>query len=82
MRQRPGSFPDTEPRCTRLSRFAPVLRLLLLFLSATILFATSSSFACEESGGFQICLSYYTENYVRLPQVDRTLFREIGRAHV
>jgi hypothetical protein len=75
MRQRPGPFPDTEPRCTRLSRFAPVLPLLLLLLSAAVLFGNSSSFACEESGGFQICLSYYTENYLRLPQVDRTLFR-------
>ena len=75
MRQRPGPFPDTEPRCARLSPFAPVLPLLLLFLSAAVLFGSSSSFACEESGGFQICLSYYTENYLRLPQVDRTLFR-------
>jgi hypothetical protein len=42
--------------------------LALLFLSS------STSFACEESDGFQACLSYYTENYFRLPQVDRTLF--------
>ena len=75
MRQRPGPFPDTKPRCARLSPLALVLPLLLLFLSAAVVFGTSSSFACEESGGFQICLSYYTENYLRLPQVDRTLFR-------
>jgi hypothetical protein len=34
----------------------------------------STTFACEDSDGFQACLSYYTENYFRLPQVNRTLF--------
>jgi hypothetical protein len=74
MRQGPSPFPDTEPQCIRTSPFAFELMLLLLSLSF-LLFATATSYACEESGGFQVCLSYYTENYLRLPQVDRTLFR-------
>jgi hypothetical protein len=39
-----------------------------------LLASGSTTFACEDSDGFQACLSYYTENYFRLPQVNRTLF--------
>src|SRR5450755_2158692 len=49
----------------------------LWFLSmplVILLVSVSMSFACEESDGFQAYLSYNTENYFRLPQVDRTLF--------
>ena len=49
--------------------------LALLVPLAILSFSASRSFACEESDGFQACLSYYTEDYFRLPQVDRTLFR-------
>jgi hypothetical protein len=48
---------------------------LSLFLSVALLLNIPNCFACEDSGGFQACLSYYTENYLRLPQVDRALFR-------
>jgi hypothetical protein len=47
---------------------------LLLVAMAALLATISTSLACEDLDGFQACLSYYTENYFRLPQVNRTLF--------
>ncbi len=77
MRQTSGPFPGTVPFYPRAGRSGLVLWLPLLII---LLLADSPSFACEETNGFQACLSYYTEDYVRLPQVDRTLFRtETGK---
>ena len=77
MRQTSGPFPGTVPFYPRAGRSGLVLWLPLLII---LLLADSPSFACEESNGFQACLSYYTEDYLRLPQVNRTLFRtETGK---
>ena len=65
----------------RLRRSVPPLsevvhRLLkCLFLCAMFL-ASPPAFGCESSkdSNFQLCVDAYSETYLRLPQVDRTLF--------
>jgi hypothetical protein len=74
MSQRQGALSDTEPPRARKLPFAIGILPLLLSLPA-FFFCVSSSYACiDYSNGFQVCLNYYTENYFRLPQVDRTQF--------
>jgi len=55
--------------------FPASLILILLLLALPIVSASPANACVDADNGLQLCLNYYTENYFRLPQVDRTLFR-------
>ena len=51
-------------------------RFLITFVLVSTLFATGRAFACGSlmDDNVQLCIDLYSETYLRLPQVDRTLF--------